>query len=51
LNNFAFIQTQSDEPALLVKGFAASWIETAEALHRAGAGFETAEFLDFTATA
>jgi hypothetical protein len=32
-------------------GFAASWIEATEALHGTGAGFETAEFLDFTATA
>jgi hypothetical protein len=51
LDDFGFIQTQADEPALLVEGFAASWIEATEALHRTGAGFETAKFFDFTATA
>jgi hypothetical protein len=51
LDDFDFVQAQADEPALLIKGFAASWIEATETLHRTGAGFETAEFLDFSTTA
>jgi len=51
LNDFGFVQTQADEAALFVEGFATAWIEATEALHRAGAGFEAAEFLGFTATA
>jgi hypothetical protein len=50
LNDFRFVQTQPNEPALLVEGFAARGIETTIALHRAGFGFETAELLYFTAT-
>ena len=50
LDDFGFVQTQADEPALFVEGFTARWIEATEALHRAGTGFETAEFLGFTAT-
>lgn len=51
LDDFGFVQAQADEPALLVESFSASWIEATEALHGTGAGFETAEFFDFTAAA
>ena len=45
LDDFGFVQTQADEPPLLVEGFAARRIEATEALHKAGTGFESANFL------
>ena len=49
LNDFGFVQTQADEPALLVKSLSA--VEATKALNITRAGFETAEFLDFSTTA
>ncbi len=51
LDNLVFVQRHANEPALLIKGFAASWVEATEALHGSRSGFETAELLDFAATA
>jgi len=47
LDDFGFVQTQADKPALLIKCFATSGIQATEALHGCRTGFEAAKLFGF----